>query len=655
MRHHKRPAASRQQTRAINGNLVCLARPLALLLPPVCLLLACAIATAGTYTIYNCPSAPIPNGNAGPWQEYGAPTANKSTCTNGSGDFIGPLGAKMAPNSTAGVSVTAPAGTATTISKVSVYWYQPQSTEGAHTYAQAWAGGTLVGEAFGGVDDTYTPDDYTLPAGTTSFTLQTYCSSDDGPEGCVIGKASETPDLEMFGSQITLEDPTPPAANVTGGILAGNSTLTGTQSLNYTANDASAGVRLVKLLIDGTPLAENNYSAQCSYQTFLACPASVTDTINWNTATVADGEHSLQAVVEDAAQNTTVFYHATVTTHNAPANTSQPILTAPSQLTPRSTVSVQPGAWSSPAGAGSITYTYQWQNCESQNTNCQPIPGAQSESYTPTSNDIGRVLRALVTAQDNDGDTTQPSITTATVQPPPTPPSSSSQPETQTSPPTLISPAPTETPNGTPASQTAILHIDSPRAFDRPYTERAFTLAGQLTNNHEQPIANATLDILEKIAGTSTQTLIGHAATASNGAFTIAIPGGPSRRITITYRAYTNEPHYTATATTTENVGAGAHITITPTHTSPTGTITIKGTINGPIPHQGVLVQILVRYQGEWVTIRNPRTNHNGTFHTNYQFHHAIGTFPFRIEIPTGQTNYPYTRGYSNTINTHTK
>jgi hypothetical protein len=62
-----------------------------------------------------------------------------------------------------------------------------------------------------------------------------------------------------------------------------------------------------------------------------------------------------------------------------------------------------------------------------------------------------------------------------------------------------------------------------------------------------------------------------------------------------------------------------------------------------------------VHYRGQWDPIRVPRTNSNGYFHIEYQFQHAIGRFPFLIEIPNGQTNYPYTNGYSNTINITTR
>jgi hypothetical protein len=61
-----------------------------------------------------------------------------------------------------------------------------------------------------------------------------------------------------------------------------------------------------------------------------------------------------------------------------------------------------------------------------------------------------------------------------------------------------------------------------------------------------------------------------------------------------------------------------------------------------------------VHWHGHWELIRNPRTDSNGTFHAEYQFQGSIGSFPFRAEIPAGQTNLPYTRGYSNTINIST-
>jgi hypothetical protein len=150
-----------------------------------------------------------------------------------------------------------------------------------------------------------------------------------------------------------------------------------------------------------------------------------------------------------------------------------------------------------------------------------------------------------------------------------------------------------------------------------------------------------------------------HVQTNAAGTFSTQVPAGASRLIEVAYRALSSDSSYAATATVQEAVEAGAQLRISwlktladPTGTPIlTGTIVLAGKVQGPIPHQGTLVQILVHWLGHWELIRNPRTNNKGYFHAEYQFHGSIGRFPFRAEIPSGQTNYPYTRGYSNTIN----
>ncbi len=76
-----------------------------------------------------------------------------------------------------------------------------------------------------------------------------------------------------------------------GGALASSGTVSGTSSISYQAADTSSGVRLVQLRVDGEPVAVKDYLASCSYTNFQACPPSVSDTVSWNTATVADGQH----------------------------------------------------------------------------------------------------------------------------------------------------------------------------------------------------------------------------------------------------------------------------------------------------------------------------------------------------------------------------
>jgi hypothetical protein len=182
----------------------------------------------------------------------------------------------------------------------------------------------------------------------------------------------------------------------------------------------------------------------------------------------------------------------------------------------------------------------------------------------------------------------------------------------------------------------------------------AFTLTGRLTTSQSQPIADATLEVLQQIQGTSTLTLIRHASTSATGTFTIPIPAGPSRTIEVAYRALSTDTTHAASARVRESVKAGVKLKITPHTTSPTSTITLTGRVQGPIPPQGAIVELLVHYLGHWEPFRDPHTNSHGYFKAVYQFQGAVGRFPFQAEIPTGQANLPYTRGYSNFVNIHT-
>jgi hypothetical protein len=610
-------------------------------------LLATSTAHAGTYEIDNCPSAPVPNGNPGPWTVFGSPQNAKGSCNAGPGDYIGPSGASMSPGTFDGVHVTVPSGSGITIREAEIWWAVPHQISGATTFpavhVEAGGTGAYVSESDSPLGNA-APDHYVLPSTTTTFTLEDYCSADDGAAGCAFGEG-ENANLELYGAQLTLADSTLPTGNVTGGALASTNTLSGTQTLAYSVADHSSGVRLVKLLVDGNQVATNDYP--CPYENFLACQESASDTITWNTATVTDGQHTLEAIVEDAAQNTAILYDATITTNNAPTNTTPPGITTPSQPSVGATLTAQPGIWTAPTGAGPLTYSYQWQDCNPEGNNCQAIPHAQSSTYTPEPSDTGHTLRVLATDADNDGTTTLASPPTSSVR-------------------ALVLAAGTSgtlpgtgTPNGTPASETATLHLTTPTTLLRSFAHRAFELAGRLTNNQAQPIADATLDVLTQNQDASTPTIIKHTTTSPTGAFTVNIPPGPSRLIEIGYRAYTNDNAYAATATVHEIVPASVAFNIVARHIvaphtiSPTGIIELTGKV-GPIPHQGTIVDLLVHYRGAWELIRKARTNSTGYFRAVYQFQGAIGTFPFQAEVPYGQAGFPFTTGYSRHVDVTT-
>jgi hypothetical protein len=208
----------------------------------------------------------------------------------------------------------------------------------------------------------------------------------------------------------------------------------------------------------------------------------------------------------------------------------------------------------------------------------------------------------------------------------------------------------TGSPNGTGASEGAHLQLGLHTAISRSYGRRALRVSGRLLNAQGLPIAGATLDVLQQASG-ATLELIGPARTGQNGTFVATVPAGPSRMIEIGYRAFSADSSYTATARLRESVRAGVRLNVSPSRTGSEGTITLSGRVLGPIPPQGVVVELLVHYRGRWEPFRDPRTDARGRFRVAYQFEGGIGRFPFRALVFGSQGGFPFALGESRTVN----
>jgi GH25 family lysozyme M1 (1,4-beta-N-acetylmuramidase) len=77
---------------------------------------------------------------------------------------------------------------------------------------------------------------------------------------------------------------------------------------------------------------------------------------------------------------------------------------APSAITPPTIVGTAragarlaglPGTWT---GGKPVAFSYQWQSCDASGAGCSPIAGANLETYTPTTADVGHALTLAVTA-----------------------------------------------------------------------------------------------------------------------------------------------------------------------------------------------------------------------------------------------------------------
>jgi hypothetical protein len=209
-------------------------------------------------------------------------------------------------------------------------------------------------------------------------------------------------------------------------------------------------------------------------------------------------------------------------------------------------------------------------------------------------------------------------------------------------------------PNGSNASESAALELGLPRSISRPFGRRALRLPGRLLNSHGEPIGGATLDVIEQVAGGSGSQVIAHATTGADGSFIASVPAGPSRLIDVAYRAFTGASSYAAQARIQESVRAGVQLSVSPHRTRSEGTITLSGQVDGPIPRQGVVVDLLVHYRGRWEPFRTPRTNSHGRFRVRYQFEGGVGRFPFRALAFGGQSGFPFSSGESGAVNVTT-
>lgn len=491
----------------------------------------------------------------------------------------------------------------------------------------------------------------TPPTSPATVILNASC---DGQSGHCAANAIVSR-LAVSWTSIVLNDPTSPTVTALAGPLVSGTPLAGTVDASFDAADSGPGVYSARLVIDGAAWPSSIIDANngwCVNQGQTSdgtrsfdhpdpCPSHTSGTISLDSTSLADGQHALKLLVDDASGNATTAYNATLTTHNAPIESRAPAIPAQAGAV-GSVLSADPGAWSAPAGVGTISYGYQWQQCDAQSNACQAIPGAGGTSYTVAPADTGHTLRVEVTASDNDGLTTATSNTTNIVAGPANAPQTS-----------LASALP-GSPNGSGAERGARLTLSGPISIRRAYARRALTIRGGLTQAAGQPIAGATLQVLQQSADSATRQPIGQARTDANGSFTVAVPPGPDRSIQIAYRAFSGDAGWAASATIRESVAAGVGLNVSPRHAGSRGTITLSGRAYGA-PRRGVIVSLLVFYRGHWEPFRTPRTNSAGRFSVAYQFQGATGRFPFRAEVLAGQAGYPYEQGYSKPVSVLTR
>jgi hypothetical protein len=201
--------------------------------------------------------------------------------------------------------------------------------------------------------------------------------------------------------------------------------------------------------------------------------------------------------------------------------------------------------------------------------------------------------------------------------------------------------------NGTGACENATLSADfgSSTAI-HVGLDKGATLTGALTCAG-QGVAGATIDLSITPEGGRYGSTSAEVVTAGDGTFSYAFGAGPSRTITLTYRAFADDPAPAASATAVLLVKPAISLTVLPTHTRNGHTITYRGRVyGGYIPAKGLPLNIEYLDGKRWRAYDQTRARgKSGTFVYRYTFKRT--TIPiiytFRVAIPgDGVTGYPY-------------
>lgn len=133
----------------------------------------------------------------------------------------------------------------------------------------------------------------------------------------------------------------------------------------------------------------------------------------------------LLGVLASVAMLTSASALATVVRSVAspPVNSALPTISGTAQQ--GQTLTAANGTW---GGETPISYSYQWQSCDSLGSSCSSIVAATNQNYVASSGDVGETIRVAVTATNGDGTSQALSAPTSRVTDPASAPANTKQP-----------------------------------------------------------------------------------------------------------------------------------------------------------------------------------------------------------------------------------
>jgi hypothetical protein len=300
-----------------------------------------AVAQAGTYEVWTCAG---PHGEpiaADGWAPEGGASfsSNVNACGSGgglfsglNGDFDHPVGTQMSWH------FAAPANTRIASYRIwraaVVGASQPYETpvytmaRGQNVYDGAYLRENCPGTGCSGQGSTATPlaagnlvteDNLT---GVRDIWLNASCGGGGGSFcRASAGTGPYTSAFWMYRAAIVLRDDADPAfsAPPTGTLLGGGA-LAGAHGVSVAATDSGGGLLEAAIEVDGQRVASNAFGCAPPFTQVVPCKLAASTTVQYDTAALADGAHSVRVLVTDASGNTAAYGPVSITTSNAPSS-----------------------------------------------------------------------------------------------------------------------------------------------------------------------------------------------------------------------------------------------------------------------------------------------------------------------------------------------
>lgn len=181
------------------------------------------------------------------------------------------------------------------------------------------------------------------------------------------------------------------------------------------------------------------------------------------------------------------------------------------------------------------------------------------------------------------------------------------------------------------------------------YAHSGMTLSGRLVDHTGAAIPGAQIELRQHPAAAgATDALLATATTTATGGWTLPVPPGPSRTITVGYRAHLGDPAFAAQLDQDQLVLAPVSLRA-PRRAHRGGRVVMHGQLaGGHIPTGGELVAMQIQFLGVWRTIDLVHASAtDGRWRYTYLFRGlSPGKYRFRAVVSTNPA-YPFLRATS--------